>query len=55
MSAQLHEGPDLPPRREWVEPCTTEHLFAVPTTSATSRTTVEATDRFGRVYSAQTP
>lgn len=54
LSVQLHKGPDLPAGRGWADPYTTDHLFAVPAASATSRITIEATDRFGRVYTAQT-
>jgi len=51
LSVELHMGPDLPPRRTWVEPYTTGHLFYAPATPG-ARITVEATDRFGRTYSA---
>jgi len=49
---RLPTGPDLPPRRPWVEPITTAHLFNAPARTG-SELTVEATDRFGRVYSAR--
>jgi len=52
LSVRLHTGPDLPPRRPWVEPITTAHLFYAPAGRA-SEVTVEATDRFGNTYSAR--
>ena len=51
LSVQLHTGPDLPPRRTWVEPIVTAHMFYAPATPG-ARVTVEATDRFGRTYRA---
>lgn len=55
LSVRLHTGPDLPPRREWVEPYLTRHLFYAPASRAADKITVEATDRFGRVYSTVVP
>ena len=55
LSAELHAGPDLPPRRTWVEPYPTGHLFYAPVTPDTRDVTVEATDRFGRRYAARLP
>jgi hypothetical protein len=52
LSVELHTGPDLPPRRTWVEPYPTGHLFYSPAPADASGIHVEATDRFGRVYSA---
>ncbi|MCL7985113.1 MAG: calcineurin-like phosphoesterase family protein [marine benthic group bacterium] len=51
MSVELHEGPALPVRRTWVDPVRTRHLFYAPVEPG-SRVTIEATDRFGRTYSA---
>ncbi len=51
LSVELHTGPDLPPRRTWVEPVPTAHLFYAPA-SRSADVVVEATDRFGRVYAA---
>jgi hypothetical protein len=51
MSVELHEGPELPVRRKWVDPVRTRHLFYAPAEPG-SRVTIEATDRFGRTYSA---
>ncbi len=52
LSVKLHTGPDLPPRRPWVEPYPTDHLFYAPVPEEARDVRVEATDRFGRVYSA---
>ena len=51
LSVELHTGPDLPPRRTWVEPYVTDHLFYAPVSADARDIRVEATDRFGRVYS----
>jgi hypothetical protein len=55
LSVKLHTGPDLPPRREWVEPYLTRHLFYAPASRTAGKIRVEATDRFGRVYSTDVP
>jgi hypothetical protein len=55
LSVELHTGPDLPPRRTWVEPHRVNHIFYAPVSGSGSEITVEATDRFGRVYSAAVP
>jgi hypothetical protein len=52
LAAELHTGPDLPPRRTWVEPYRTGHLFYAPASRVAREVRVEARDRFGRVYSA---
>jgi hypothetical protein len=51
LSEELHRGDDLPPRRTWVEPYPTGHLFYAPVSLTAREVRVEATDRFGRVYS----
>ena len=55
-SVEEHTGAGRPPRREWVEPVPTDHLFRsppLPASPSRGRTiTVEATDRFGRTYTA---
>ncbi len=53
LSLELHAGPDLPERREWVEPVPTDHLFRAGLTGAESTVVVEATDRFGRVFTGE--
>ncbi len=55
LSVELHTGPDLPPRRTWVEPYPANHLFYAPVTPDARDLTVEATDRFGRRYVARVP
>jgi hypothetical protein len=50
LSVRLHQGPALPPRRIWVDPYPTGHLFYAP--AGEGDLVVEATDRFGRVLSA---
>jgi C terminal of Calcineurin-like phosphoesterase/N terminal of Calcineurin-like phosphoesterase len=51
LSVQAHTGPDLPPRRAWVEPTPTAHMFYA-ASSGEGELRVEATDRWGRVFSA---
>ena len=55
LSATLHTGPELPPRRTWVEPYATSHLFYAPAAEDARDLRVEATDRFGRTYVARVP
>jgi len=52
LSETLHRGEDLPPRRSWVDPYTVGHLFYAPVSVEARDVRAEATDRFGRVYSA---
>lgn len=51
LSMELHAGPDLPPRRTWVEPNPVGHLFYAPVGPAARELRVEARDRFGRTVS----
>ncbi len=51
LSVTLHTGEDLPPRRPWVDPIRTSHLFYAPVDEGVREIVVEATDRFGRAYS----
>jgi len=55
QSVELYQGSELPARRTWVEPVPTGHLFFAPVTEGASGVHVEATDRFGRTYSAAVP
>lgn len=55
LSATLHTGPELPPRRTSVEPYATGHLFYAPVAEGARGLRVEATDRFGRTYAASVP
>lgn len=50
LSVELHSGDELPPRRTWVEPRITNHLFYAPVDPGVREVRVEATDRFERVY-----
>jgi C terminal of Calcineurin-like phosphoesterase/N terminal of Calcineurin-like phosphoesterase len=52
LSVKAHTGPTLPPRRTWVEPSQTEHMFYAATSAGARDVKVEVTDRWGRVYSA---
>ena len=54
-SPELHTGPELPPRRTWVEPYPTNHLFYAPVAEDAGDLRVEVTDRFGRKYAASVP
>lgn len=51
LSVELHTGEDLPPRRPWVEPRITNHMFRAAVDPGIAEVRVEAADRFGRVYS----
>ena len=51
-SVKLHQGEEKPAPRPWVEPKPTRHLFYAPAASEAREMRVEATDRFGRTYSA---
>lgn len=50
LSLQLHKGPELPARRPWVEPARTGHLFYAAVGPDVKEVTVQATDRFGRMF-----
>lgn len=52
VSVKAHTGPSLPPRRTWVEPTPTAHMFYVAASAGAGDVRVEATDRWGRVYTA---
>ncbi len=55
LSVELHTGPDLPPRRTWVEPYPTQHLFYAPASPQAREIRVEATDGSGHTYSSVGP
>ena len=48
-------GPERPPRRTWVEPAVTNHVFYARPSSAAREVRVEATDRWGARHSAVVP
>jgi len=50
LSVELHSGAELPPRRTWVDPVTTGHLFYATPAREAREVVVEATDRLGRTY-----
>lgn len=50
LSIQLHEGPEMPKRRKWVEPQLNDHMFFFEPSKDASNIVVEAMDRFGNVY-----
>ncbi len=52
LSEELHRGEDMPPHRPWVDPYPVGHLFHAPASESAREIRVEATDRFGRSYSA---
>jgi hypothetical protein len=52
-SLELHSGSELPPRRTWVEPYPTDHLFYAPASRDAREIVVEATDPRGRRYTAR--
>ena len=49
LSVELHLGPQLPMRREWVEPQLNDHMFFFNPESK-ENLVVEAKDRFGNIY-----
>lgn len=49
-SVDEHTGPQKPPRRAWVEPTRTAHLYYSAVTPGTREARVEATDPWGRRY-----
>jgi hypothetical protein len=54
-SVAEHTGPERPARRSWVDPYPTHHLYYAPVAARHPALTVEATDRFGRVYTETLP
>jgi hypothetical protein len=52
LARRLYEGPDRPAKYDWVAPQPTDHLFTAPLPPDAGRLRVEATDRFGRTYTA---
>jgi len=55
LSVRQHTGPDKPPRRTWVEPTRTDHLFYAPASPTAHEVRVEAVDPWGRRYGAVVP
>jgi hypothetical protein len=50
LAVEQQTGPDKPPRRTWVEPSMTAHLYYAPVSPGARDVRVEATDPWGRVY-----
>lgn len=50
LSVEQHTGPDKPPRRAWVEPTRTNHMYFAAITPGTREVRVEAKDPWGRMY-----
>jgi hypothetical protein len=50
LAVQLQAGPKLPAKHKWVDPSLTDHLFFARPSLAAKEIRVEATDRFGHVY-----
>lgn len=50
LSIRLHQGPDLPPKRSWIEPRLNYHMFRCGVSPETRSVQFEVTDRFGEVY-----
>lgn len=55
LARELYGAEGLPEKRPWVRPYPTRHLFFAPTDPGAEQLRVEATDRFGRSYSAVIP
>src|SRR5690606_37973057 len=51
LSVSLHQGPELPQLRKWVEPQLTDHMFYFKPAKGIGSVVVEVIDRFGNVYS----
>lgn len=50
LSVELHKGEEKPPKRKWVEPVPTAHMFYAPADKSAREIIVEAIDRFGNAY-----
>jgi hypothetical protein len=50
LAVQLQAGPKLPAKHKWVAPSLTDHLFFARPSASAKKIRVEATDRFGNVY-----
>lgn len=55
LAVAQQAGADRPARRAWVEPTVTGHLFRATPAPAAREVRVEATDRWGRTYTALAP
>ncbi|MEK7249752.1 MAG: calcineurin-like phosphoesterase C-terminal domain-containing protein, partial [Bacteroidota bacterium] len=50
LSVKLHSGDQLPVKHKWVDPVNTDHLFYAKVSASAKEVFVEATDKWGRVY-----
>lgn len=50
LAVEQQAGPDKPPRRTWVQPTVTEHLYYATVSPSARELRVEAIDPWGRVY-----
>ncbi len=50
LSVQLHDGPELPARRTWVDPVPTIHLYYARPSAEAREVVVEARDPWGRTF-----
>lgn len=52
LASQLYRGPEIPRKHPWADPWQADHLFRAAITPSANEVRVEATDGFGRVYTA---
>ncbi|NNF04119.1 MAG: hypothetical protein HKN17_06600, partial [Rhodothermales bacterium] len=52
-AVERFDGPDAPEHRPWVQPLATSHMYYAPVGPGANDILVEATDRFGRTYTAR--
>ncbi|NLI46592.1 MAG: hypothetical protein GX414_05735 [Acidobacteria bacterium] len=55
LAVELYMGDDRPAKHPWVEPTRTDHLFYFKPPAGSRRVVVEATDPWGRIYTASVP
>jgi hypothetical protein len=53
LAQKLYAGPELPRKHKWVDPWMTDHLFRAVCSPSARDIVVEATDGFGRVFTAK--
>jgi hypothetical protein len=51
LAYQQQLGNALPAKHTWVEPSKVDHIFFAPASRTANQIVIEATDRFGRIYS----
>jgi hypothetical protein len=50
LAVKLQAGSDIPAKHKWVDPTMTDHLFFATPSAGAKEIRIEATDRFGQVY-----